>query len=842
MAENSRRTAARNLIERVPSGPFSHSGPLSKWTTRCREISCSTQSLRRRMPTVAFGRCCAAVWIVFGLLTAWSCHAESPRAETDPESIRFFEQKIRPLLVQHCYECHSEEAGEQQGGLLLDRRSGWMEGGETEKAVIPGEPEASLFMTAIKYSDDGLQMPPEGRLDDEVIALFEQWVRGGAVGPADDMGETDFSRLGDQEYLFGEAEHHWAFQPVQPVRPPSPSIGYSTFQQWRDNPIDRFVWDALVANNLRPSQRADAATLARRLYYDLTGLPPTYEQQTQFRTDVKAGSETAALKLVDRLMDSPQFGEHLGRLWLDVVRYADTDNDYRPDTRTPHYYPFAFSYRDYVIASYNSDKSFDQFLKEQLAADLMGYSTGDPEIAALGFYASGPFANRAATEALDDWIDVTTRGLLGITVACARCHDHKFEPVPTEDYYSLRGVFAAVNRVRPLDEKKQPVLASYQPSDSDVADYEAKRSAIDAKIKTAEGKKARGNNRSVSEKIRETELAELLLFHPGAPARAMRIAERPKPPPTYVFIRGDAAARGAEVPRRFLRILDPAQQAFPDDSSGRLQLAEKITSDQNPLTARVYVNRIWGHLIGSHLVATPSDFGLQGTPPTHPELLDWLVKDFIEHGWSTKHLVRRIVSSQTYQQSSLRRDLLANADPENRWLWRANRKHLQIEAIRDSMLLVSKELDLQVGGHPAPLWGDDYTRRRAVYGFINRFNLDPTLRAFDFPASVQTQPKRGDSIVAPQALFTLNSPFVIDQAKWISASADLLNAGSDELKVAFLFRRILGRDPAPIEVERALKVAEFQRRFKQPAKRFINSPWPLIAQAMLMSNEFQYVD
>ena len=842
MPENPRRTAALNLNELVASDASWQRGHQPKPSTDRFAVACFTPSQWRRKLVFAFRRCCVAALIALGLMSAWHCDAASPPAPSDPESIRFFEQKIRPLLVQHCYECHSEEAGEQQGGLLLDRRSGWMEGGDTEKAVIPGEPEASLFITAIRYEDEGLQMPPDGRLDDDVIALFEDWVRRGAVGPADDMGETDFSRLGDQEYLFAEAGEHWAFQPVQVVHPPNPTIKHSTFEQWRENPIDRFVWDALVAKDLRPSERADAGTLARRLHYDLTGLPPSYEQVAQYRTDVNADFESTTSQLVDRLIDSPQFGEHIGRLWLDVVRYADTDNDYRPDTRTPHYYPFAFSYRDYVIESYNSDKSFDQFLKEQLAADLMGYSTSDPEIAALGFYASGPFANRAATEALDDWIDVTTRGLLGITVACARCHDHKFEPVPTEDYYSLRGVFAAVNRVRPLDEKKQPVLTTYQPRPSDVADYEKQRSAIDAKIKAAEGKKSRGNNRPVSQKIRETELAELLLFHPGAPARAMRITDRPKPPPSYVFIRGDAAARGVEVPRRFLRILDPDQEHFPNDSSGRLQLAEKIASDQNPLTARVYVNRIWGHLIGSHLVATPSDFGLQGTPPTHPELLDWLVDDFITHGWSTKHLVRRIVSSQTYQQSSRSRELTAAADPENRWLWRANRKHLQIEAIRDSMLFVSKELDLQVGGHPSPLWGEDYTRRRAVYGFINRFNLDPTLRAFDFPASVQTQPKRGDSIVAPQALFTMNSPFVIAQAKRISESAGLVNAESDQQKVAFLFRRILGRDPAPIEIERALKVAEFQRRFKQPVKRFIHSPWPLIAQAMMMSNEFQYVD
>jgi hypothetical protein len=324
----------------------------------------------------------------------------------------------------------------------------------------------------------------------------------------------------------------------------------------------------------------------------------------------------------------------------------------------------------------------------------------------------------------------------------------------------------------------------------------------------------------------------------------MIVLEVAKPAPSFVFLRGDAADRGESVPRRFLKILDPQQPAFPNDASGRLELAEKITSPQNPLTARVFVNRIWGHLIGSHLVATPSDFGLQGSPPTHPRLLDWLADDFIRHDWSVKHLIRQIVSSQTYQQSSRWRAVAAEVDPENRWLWRANRKHLSIEAIRDRLLQVSGQLDRRLGGHAEKLWGQGYTRRRAVYGFINRFNLDPTLRAFDFPAPVQTQPARGESIVAPQALFTMNSPFVIDQAAAITGAKAFTRIANEGAKVEYLFRTILGRDPAPNEVTRSLKVVEFQQRFQNPdgKTRFNESPWPLVAQSLMMSNEFQYVD
>jgi hypothetical protein len=751
----------------------------------------------------------------------------------------FFERRIRPVLVEHCYECHSEQAGEQQGGLLLDRQSGWLEGGDTNKAVIPGEPDASLLIAAIRYDDD-LQMPPDEQLNGELVTLLESWVLRGAPGPADDMGETKFSQLGDQTYLLDQARDHWAFQPVKAVQPPRVSD-----RTWNKHPVDRFVFDSLARKSLTPSQRADARTLVRRLYSDLIGLPPTFEQVERFVAEAAIDIEKATNRLIDRLVDSPAYGQHIARLWLDVARYADTDSAYRPDTRTPHYFPFAFTYRDYVIRAFNSDKPFDQFLKEQIAADLMGHEPGDPETAALGFFAAGPYANRSQTEALDDWIDVTTRGLMGITAACARCHDHKFEPIPTADYYSLRGVFAAVTRIHPLDEKRQPELRGYEPVAADRLDFERKRAAIDAKIEQAAGKKVGGNNRSVAQKIRETELAELLLFHPGAPARAMLVSDQRKPPASFIFLRGDATARGERVSRQFLRVIDPDQSPFPEDASGRLELAQKVASSDNPLTARVFVNRVWGHLIGSHLVSTPSDFGLQGARPTHAELLDWLTSDFVHHGWSVKRLVRLIVSTQTYQQSGEHREAASQSDPENRRLWRANRKRLSIEAIRDSMLTVSGQLDRRYDGHAEKLWGDDYTRRRAIYGFINRFNLDPTLRAFDFPAPLQTQPARGESIVAPQALFTMNSPFVIDQAKAVTDSSQFSSCESDQQRIEYLFRTILGRHPARSETARSIKLVEFQARFKKPqnqSSRLINSPWPLMAQALMMSNEFQYVD
>lgn len=756
----------------------------------------------------------------------------------DNKGSEFFEKKIRPLLVQHCYECHSEEAGERQGGLLLDRRSGWIDGGDTTKAVIPGEPDSSLLITAIRYNDENLQMPPDGMLQPDQVKLLEQWVRLGAPGPKVDRGETEFSRLGNQEYLFSQAESHWAFQPVRAETPPDVE-----HQSWNRNAIDRFVCAKLVDNGLAPSRPTDPRTLIRRLTFDLTGLPPSMDDIEHFMQQAMHDRNAAVEEAVDRLIDSPAFGEHLARMWLDVARYADTDSAYRPDTRTPHYFPFAFTFRDYVVDSFNADKPFDQFVKEQFAADLIGFKPGDAEMAALGFLAAGPFANRDQQESLDDLIDVTTRGLLGITAACARCHDHKYEPVPTKDYYSLRGVFASLVRVNPLDEKRQPLVPGYAPSARDLADYEKKRAAIEAKIAKAGNSKAKNNNRSVAQKIRETELAELLLFHPGAPARAMRMIDRPRPLEPVVFIRGDARSPGEKVPRRFLKIVDPEQPSFSADDSGRLDLAKRIVDPENPLTARVFVNRVWGCLIGSHLVDTPSDFGLQGARPTHPKLLDWLAHDFVTNGWSTKRLVRTIVLSQTYQQHSDYHEAAGTQDPQNRLLWRANRKHLSIEAIRDSLLSVSKQLDRTSRGRAGHLWTDGYTRRRAIYGYINRFNLDPTLRAFDFPTPVQSQPKRDESIVAPQTLFTMNSPFVIDQTVAITETSEFRECSSDEECAVTLFKLILQREPAALEVERVLKFVELQSRFITPndLKRRA-STWPLVAQSLMMSNEFQYID
>jgi hypothetical protein len=766
---------------------------------------------------------------IFAALMLAVLNARSKPLDED-DGTRFFEREIRPILVEYCYDCHSEAAAERKGGLLLDREEGWLKGGDTENAVVRGEPEASLLIKAIRYGDKNLQMPPKHRLDADQVVKLERWVRMGAPGPLDDMGQTDFSRLGDQKYLSTKAGGHWAFQLVRPVDPPKVDR-----TEWNENAIDRFVFDDLSKAGIRPSRPADARTLMRRLSFDLSGLPPTPEMVDAFvaNPDLPAA--------VERLLSSNTFGEHVGRLWLDVARYADTDSTYRADTKTPHYYPFAFTYRDYVVKAFNEDKPYDLFIREQLAADRLGLGKDAPELAALGFLTIGPH-RRNTDDSIDDWIDVTTRGLLGLTVACARCHDHKFEPIPTADYYALYGVFASITRSDPLDEKKMPLLVNSRANAERRADYERRRAAIEKKIEAVEGKVARNNNRSLAEKIRETELAELLLFHDGAPARAMIVNEARKPYEPFVFVRGEKRSRGEAVSRRFLSVLDPDTRAFNTADSGRLELAERIASRVNPLTARVMVNRIWGFLMGSHLVDTASDFGLQGSAPSHPELLDWLSGDFMDHGWSVKQLVRRIVLSRTYRQDSAHRVEAAAVDAGNRLYWRANRRHLTVESLRDSLLFTSGQLDASAGGRPGLLWGEGYTRRRSVYGYVNRFNQDPTLRAFDFPSSMQSASQRGETIVAPQALFTMNAPFVIDQAVALTRIEAFRRCGTDESRIGWLFRRILQRAPVPNELFKSARFVEGQERFYNDPDERISSPWPLLAQALYMGNEFQYID
>ncbi len=746
-----------------------------------------------------------------GMLALTSLSAAEPTAK----QTAFFEAKVRPLLIKHCYECHSEDEGAQKGGLLLDRESGWLEGGDTGKAVIPGNIKASLLIDAVAYTDPDFEMPPKYQLEDHEVNILKKWVRDGAVGTAEDMGETEFSQLGNQEIIFEKAKDHWSFQPVKKVVPPQVAN-----DSWNENPVDQLLYATLEEKGLSPSPQADSRTLLRRLNYRLTGLPPV---------EVTDGDAMDYNERVTELLASPRFAEHIARYWLDVARYADTSSS---GTKTPYYYPYAFTYRDYVIESFHEDKPFDQFIREQLAADLMGLDEDDPTLAALGFIGVSAVFNKTG-DFVDDAVDVTTRGLLGMTVSCARCHDHKFEPVPTADYYSLYGVFQSLQRPAPWEFDELPEITGYEADPATLADYEKKRQVIDAKITKAGD--AKGGNRSKADTIRQTDLAELLLFHDGAPARAMAMPDGKRPVEPVIYIRGEASSKGERVPRRFLKILDPEQEPFSAENSGRLDLAEKIVDPGNPLTPRVYVNRIWAMLMGDPVVNTPSDFGIEGEAPSHPELLDYLATRFVEEGWSTKKLVQLIVTSKTFQQSSLHREEAAAVDPGNEFFWRSNRTRLRIEELRDSLLAVSGQLDLRMRGRPGEIWGVGYTKRRSIYTYVDRFNLDPTLRNFDYPSPQQTQGSRTENIVSPQALFLMNSPFIIEQMDALVAEMNFEESASREQRITRLYERTLQRPPTAselVKVERFIEIEE---------GRDVD-PWPLLAQSLCMSNEFLYID
>ncbi len=756
-----------------------------------------------------------------GLLTvaasALAATEARPR-EAEARGTAYFESKIRPLLVQHCYKCHSEAEREKKGGLLLDRQSGWLDGGDSGQTVVPGDVEGSLLIKAVRYADEDMQMPPKYQLDAEAVALLEQWVKTGAPGPKKDMGDTEFANLGDQAIIFEKAKTHWAFQPVKAVEPPK-----ADHAGWNAHPVDRFVHARLKEKQLTPSEPARSGVLQRRLSYDLTGLPPG------------SGAMTDVGVEIGRLLKSPHFGEHFARMWLDVARYADTANVTVPAVRTETYYPFAFTYRDYVISAFNADKPYDQFIKEQLAADLMGFKDKSPEQAALGFIAVTPFT-AAAHDFVDDVIDTTTRGFLGLTVACARCHDHKFEPVPTADYYSLHGVFSSIERIPHSEIGAYPVIDGYEASEELRVDFEEKRQVVLDKVAAARKTGRRlGGVRPQWQMILQSEMCELVTYHDGAGARAIRVNEKAKPVTPRILLRGEPDTPGDSVPRRFLKLLDPEQAPFPGDNSGRLALAEKIASKDNPLAARVMVNRVWGFLMGSYLVDSPSDFGLQGEKPTHPELLDWLTADFLAHGWSLKHLVRTIVSSRTYQQSSSLREDMAARDPANHLLWRANARRLSVEQLRDTLLVLSGTLDPQLKGHPKRLWDLEGPQRRSIYGLINRLNTDPNLRAFDFPSASATADRRTENIVPQQSLFALNSPFLIGKARALAESLHFSEGMSAADRVNAMFQRIYRRDANAAEHKRLIPFLALMEKRRQ-------DPWPLIAQSLLTSNEMLYLD
>ncbi|MBN9692783.1 MAG: PSD1 domain-containing protein [Verrucomicrobia bacterium] len=883
-------------------------------------------------------------------------------ASLDPAQVEFFENKIRPLLADHCYECHSARSEKAKGGLLLDTRAQLLKGGTSGVVLVPGKPEESLLIQVLKgTAKDVDAMPPEkagGPLKPEQIAVLEEWVRMGAPDP----------RTGELTAQPNPAAH-WAFQPPRSVPPPVTAATPAGM-----NPIDAFIGAKLAEKGLSPAPRADQRTLLRRLTFDLTGLPPTPEEMQEFLNDPSPRAYAAA---VDRLLASPRYGERWGRHWLDVARYADSKGYvFEQERRFSH----SYTYRDWVVNALNQDLPYDQFLIQQIAGDQVATPDNPWPMAAQGFLTLGRRFLDNIHDIIDDRIDVVTRGTMGLTVACARCHDHKYDPVPTGDYYALYGVFNSsqepgekpllgpnpnaqkaaayerdraermkelqefraertadiskklrervgdyllaaqdsmgldwtnlegLARVRSLDPglvgawkgrleqwqgsptpafgpwfalaklntndfaaQAPATLASFRTNTAgtpganaavlvalseppltsfkDVADRYGKLllqadqawsqavtnaqaqsqaaptalpdpaqeelrlilNAPDSPVMAAMKDIDRFFDTPTGQKIRglQRKLDELDATHPGAPLRAMAYLDKSKPVEPVVFKRGNPGNPGPQVRRQFLEVIAGTNRVPFAQGSGRLELAQAIASRENPLTARVLVNRVWLRHFGAPLVRTPSDFGVRSDPPSHPELLDHLAVWFMDHGWSLKALHRYLLLSATYQQASDPGEDPAvqaafaqgdQVDPANVLLWRMNRKRADFEALRDGLLAVSGRLDGDIGGQPVPMFEDNSTPRRTLYGFIDRQNLPGILRAFDFASPDATSPLRFQTTTPQQALFLMNSAFMADRARDFVSRPDVQQRPSTDARIQRLYELAFQRTPSPQEL------------------------------------------
>jgi len=770
-----------------------------------------------------------AFLLLAGCAFARSLTAQQNPAPTDREGLEFFEKKIHPVLAEKCYKCHSDEADKVKGGLRLDSRERILKGGESGPAVVPGDPARSRLILAIRRLDPDQAMPPKekDRLTPQQIADFEAWVRSGLPYPAKAAKASAID--------FEKARTFWSFQPVR--KPPLPAVRNAA---WPGNPVDHFILARLEEKGLKAVEDADRRTLLRRATLDLTGLPPTPEEVDAFLAD--RGPDAFA-KIIDRLLASRHYGERWGRHWLDVVRYADTAGD-----GADYPIPQAHRYRDYVIDAFNKDKPYDEFIREQVAGDLLDGRTEEERqarIVATGFIAiarrSGEDPDEEHHITIDDTLDTLGTSVLGLNLGCARCHDHKFDPIPKEDYYALYGIFQSTRYAYPGSDHKKyqrdfvPLLPAKE-ADRVARPFDEKLAALEAELlPLAEEALAFENalggiiEEGAAKTPRRT-VQELKEAFSAAMKRCNEFAKtRPEYPDAYgvsegkpgdarVHLSGNPQKLGAEVPRGFLQILGGQRVRDTENGSGRRQLAEWLTDPRNPLTARVMANRIWQYHFGKGVVGTPNVFGKRGMAPTHPELLDYLADRFIQSGWSVKEMHRLIMLSRAYQLSS--RDDPANAriDPSNALAWRYERRRLEAEAIRDSLLAVSGNLQDGGGGaHPLPprknwMYSEatpfraDFGRgsnRRSVYLFQPRLEKHPLLALFDGADPNLSVGKRSESTTSIQALFMMNDPFVHEQSRKLAGRVRR-SASEDRARMEFAHRLLFGRSAAREEVEEGL--------------------------------------
>ncbi|MBT6496128.1 MAG: DUF1553 domain-containing protein [Planctomycetaceae bacterium] len=805
-------------------------------------------------------------------------------AKSKAEGLALFQQQIQPVLVKQCFECHSKKGKEIEGGLELDSPAGIRRGGDSGPMLISHQVEKSPLIRMLRHDDDVSAMPPDDKLPDKVIAAFERWIQLGAPDSREDVGPTT------KEERYEAGKRHWAFQLPQPAKAPTVKK-----TDWARDEIDHYVLARMEAEGIRPVADANRRTLVRRVYFDLVGLPPTPEQIAAFIGD---DSPDALARLVDRLLASEQFGERWGRHWLDVVRYAESSGMEFNFT-----YPHAWPYRNYVIDAMNQDKPYDVFLREQIAGDLIPATEGESPQAvearriAPSLLAFGPKRHNSSgtgfrMDIVDDQINTVFRATLAMTVSCARCHDHKFDPIPTKDYYALAGIFlsteplygtikqkysnsptdllpigpnaSALHAAAEAHEKKIPVAekqltakreslkkataaeklaiaaksavekrakaelvaAKGQPEVGSTA-TDAAQAAVQQELAEAVVKLEAANKQAATLKSEvaslEKNVAELKKNRPPRPQYAMSVRDRAKPADTKVAVRGNIREPGEAAPRGFLSVVNMANPPRIDvKQSGRMALAQWITSPENPITARVMVNRIWHHLFGRGIVESVDNFGMIGKHPSHPQLLDSLALRFMEDGWSVKRMIRTIMLSRSYQLSSTRDAANMKTDPDNRLFWRATPRRLEAEAIRDAILAVSGQIDLKrpSGSTVTPL-GDQLVRgiptakiqppsnSRSVYLPVVRDYLPELFDLFDFPSPSLVTGGRSVTNVPSQALYLRNSSFVAEQSKHAAKRLLASKAATDDAGRADLAMRwAYGRDISDEERNGALKLVQ----------------------------------
>ncbi len=907
--------------------------------------------------------------------------AASAHAQTSANA-EFFENRIRPLLATHCYSCHGPK--KQQAGLRLDSREAILKGSDNGPVVDLKQLDKSLILQVIGYQVD-VKMPPKGPLPKSDVQILQSWIKEGMPWP-----KATVAQASQQDPILLAKKTHWSFKPVQ--KQPIPEVKDGS---WVQNSVDHFILSRLEKAGMHPSARADRRTLLRRASFDLAGLPPTPEAIQAFIED---RSPDAWDRAIERLLASPQYGERWGRHWLDVARYADTKGYVFTDERR---FPSAYTYRDYVVRSFNDDLPYDRFLVEQLAADRLPLGADKQPLAAMGYLTLGRRFLNNQQDIIDDRIDVVCRGLMGLTVSCARCHDHKFDPIPTRDYYSLYGVFAssvepavlpiigqahdpvaladyekeqqrrqaklqefndaqyselttryrkqaaeylvaalkpapageprqtanlAADEMHPLMTRRwrtyladkaraaDPVWACWsalaatksdqfagtiqalladkakvsrwnvqvknvliarppksrdelaqlygkllaecdkrwhgeeqwaretgQPtptvlSDASWEEVRQKLYAADAAPSVPRNEIEKYYNRAGRDRQRalKKQIDEWQATAPSAPPRAMVLEDLPNPIKPHVLKRGNPGTPGDEVPRQFLEVLSKAKREPFNQGSGRLELARAIASPENPLTARVMVNRIWMHHFGAGLVRTPADFGTRGETPTHPELLDYLAGYFVDHGWSVKEMHRLILRSSAYQQQSEEKPDYALRDVENRLLWRQNLRRLDFEALRDSVLSASGQLDQNMGGPSVEITTPKSNPRRSLYGFIDRQNLPGLFRTFDLASPDVSTAQRHMTTVPQQALFLLNSPFVLEQAAQLLKRPEVAESQSPEKRIECLHRLLYGRSAEREETDAGVRYLS--------ASGMTQRAWEDYAQVLMLANEFVFID